>query len=255
METGGTVLVLGSAPHAVEARTWPRSRFSTLVVLNNAWRIREDWDFLVAPDDFPADRRPGLLRSGQRVIGSDTYVPANNVHGGIFYAGGTMAFSAAYWVLAALRPRTLGFFGCDMVYPSQGQTHFYGTGSADPLRQDKSLRNLEAKSARLMLHAARQGTACVRLGDGPSRLLFPQAEIEALDQVAPANPRAGGALFDALKAEEAKLNFHEPSGRYWKVDEAFSTQAIDALDRRWVQAVKARGTAGGTSAPVSFAAR
>ena len=76
--------------------------------------------------------------------------------GGIVYAGATMAFTAGYWALSALQPRVLAYLGCDMIYP-QGQTHFYGTGAADPLRPDPTLQNLRAKSARLELLAARAG--------------------------------------------------------------------------------------------------
>jgi len=71
-----------------------------------------------------------------------------------------MAFTAGYWALHALRPEVMGFIGCDMVYPKTGATHFYGTGTADPLRDDVTLQDLGAKSARLMVMAAAQGCAC-----------------------------------------------------------------------------------------------
>ena len=81
-------------------------------------------------------------------------MPIQNDLGGFVYAGGTMAFTAGYWALGALRPDVMAFFGCDMVYPTEG-SHFYGNGNADPLRDDITLRNLEAKSARLSIIAAR----------------------------------------------------------------------------------------------------
>ena len=62
---GGVVLILGSAPDAIRSRDWPREAFGTLVAINNAWRVREDWDYLIFPDDFPPDRRPAQLRSEQ----------------------------------------------------------------------------------------------------------------------------------------------------------------------------------------------
>ncbi len=64
-----------------------------------------------------------------------------------------------------------------MHYPP-GQTHFYGTGSADPLRPDITLQSLEAKSARLMILAAMEGCAMVNLSTGPSRLVFPRVRAD-----------------------------------------------------------------------------
>ncbi len=39
-----TVLILGSAPDAVHSRLWQREVFSSIVAINNEWRVREDWD-------------------------------------------------------------------------------------------------------------------------------------------------------------------------------------------------------------------
>lgn len=44
------------------------------------------------------------MSSGQTLIGADAFVPAKNAYGGIIYAGATMAVTAGYWALAALRP-------------------------------------------------------------------------------------------------------------------------------------------------------
>lgn len=178
------VLVVGSAPDAVRCRVWSRSVFSEIIVINNAWRIRDDWDYMIAPDDFPRDRMPPTFGPGQSLVRSGEYVPANNRFGGVFYAGGTMAFTTGYWALHALRPSVLAFVGCDMVYAAWGKTHFYGTGDPDPLRDDLSLRSLEAKSARLMLHAAEIECACVRLSNQESRLVFPTTTVEELGRAA-----------------------------------------------------------------------
>ncbi|MEM1302638.1 MAG: hypothetical protein AAGH17_08655, partial [Pseudomonadota bacterium] len=130
------VLMLGSGPNAIAARDWDRGPIDRIVAINNAWRIRDDWDDLVCPEDFPQDRRPRTVTPQQRLIEADAFVPAQNAFGGFLYAGATMAFTAAYWVLHRYRPKVIGFLGCDMVYASQGSTHFYGTGTADPLRDD-----------------------------------------------------------------------------------------------------------------------
>jgi hypothetical protein len=230
------VLILGSAPDAVLCRDWPRTAVSDIVAINNAWRLRGDWDFLIAPDDFPPDRFPETRTAHQQLITSADYVPANNRFGGVFYAGGTMAFTAGYWALATLRPTVMAFLGCDMVYTRPGATHFYGSGRPDPLRRDPSLRSLEAKSARLMLHAQRLGCACVRLSSGASRLVFPSVRLEDLGELRHTDDGTPGALFDQVKQREERLGYHTPSGRYWEVSDTYSMAEIDDLDRSWLAA-------------------
>jgi len=239
LKTNRIVLIVGSAPDAPRCAYWPKSAFFSIVVINNAWRIRDDWDYLIAPDDFPAERRPKSMRAGQRFIGSEDYVPANNHFGGIFYAGGTMAFTAGYWALYALRPSVLAFHGCDMIYATSGKTHFYGNGEMDPLRRDLSLRSLEAKSARLLLHAAKLGCACVRLSTGKSRLVFPSVQPGHLGDFASKPPAKPGTLFDKAVSEEARFGFRCETGRYWEVYERFCPEKVDALDALWLQAGRA----------------
>ena len=228
------VLVLGSGPNVVETRDWPRHPFDRIVAINNAWAVRPDWDDLIHPDDFPAARMPRALAPGQRIIRAADYVPLQNRFGGFVYAGGTMAFTAGYWALAALQPRVIAVMGCDMVYPAQSQTHFYGTGTADPLRADVTLRSLEAKSARFMLMAAASGCAVVNLSQDESRLVFPRSTASAAATARPQPyDRAEAA---AALAEEARLGYLVPSGKYWKEEARFDPLAIDALDRRWLRA-------------------
>lgn len=223
---------------AVQARDWPRAPFDGIVAINNAHALRPDWDYLVYPWDFPADRLP-QRQPGQKLIDETAFVPAQNALGGFVYAGGTMAFTAAYWALHALRPKVIATFGCDMHYPATGPSHFYGTGQPDPLRRDITLRSLEAKSARLMTLAALQGCAMVNLSTGPSRLVFPRV---ARDKAHLARPLA----FDHRRAEqaldrEAALAYFEPSGRYWDVASRFDTAQIDALDALWLQTAPTSG--------------
>ena len=228
-------LMLGSAPNALEAREWPRAPFDHIVTINNAWRIRDDWDDLCCPWDFPEDRRP-TPAADQRLILQEDFVPAQNLYGGFVYAGGTMAFTTAYWMLAALKPAVLAVLGCDMHYPASGQTHFYGTGTADPLRPDITLRSLEAKSARLMVLAAMQGCATVNLSSGPSRLVFPRAARADLPQTRPAAFDA--ALAQAALTRETALAYQVPSGRYWEEAARFDTAELDRLDQMWLNAAQ-----------------
>ncbi|WP_108388334.1 hypothetical protein [Yoonia sediminilitoris] len=214
---------------------WPRVPFDRIVAINNAWSVRPDWDDLIHPDDFPVERQPLELAPHQRIIRSADYVPSQNDYGGFVYAGGTMAFTAGYWALAAHRPRVMAVLGCDMVYPKTEKTHFYGTGTADPLRSDVTLRSLEAKSARLMALASMQGCAMVNLSTRESRLVFPRGTPETAEQAKPA-PVNENIIRQAL-AEETRLGYYVPSGKYWKEEDRFDPNAIDALDALWLKSV------------------
>lgn len=229
-----TVLIIGSGPNAMTAQSWARAPFDRIVAINNAWRVRPDWNDLIHPEDFPLDRRPLDLSSGQRIVTACDYVPLQNKFGGFVYAGGTMAFTAAYWALAALRPSVIAVIGCDMVYPASGNTHFYGTGTADPLREDITLRSLEAKSARLAALAAKAGCAMVNLSADPSRLTFPRSTPAQSAANLPLHYNATAVA--AALAEEQRLGYYVPSGKYWKEEDRFDPTAIDALDQLWLTA-------------------
>jgi hypothetical protein len=228
-------LILGSGPNVVAARDWNRAPFDRIVAINNAWQVRDDWDDLIHPDDFPQDRWPATLGYDQRIIRASDYVPLQNTFGGFVYAGGTMAFTASYWALAALKPRVIAVMGCDMVYDDSAKTHFYGKGTADPLRKDVTLRSLEAKSARLMALAAREGCVMVNLSQDKSRLVFPRTSPETLATVKPA-PWDETLVQAALQREE-QIGYYVPSGKYWKEESRFDTDVIDELDRLWLRTV------------------
>jgi hypothetical protein len=227
------VLILGSGPNVVQCKDWPRAPFDKIVAINNAWAVREDWDVFIHPDDFPRERWPADLRAEQTTIRAADYVPVQNSFGGFVYAGGTMAFTAGYWALGALKPAVIAFLGCDMTYDAS-QTHFYGKGTADPLRADVSLRSLEAKSARFAALAAGAGCAAVNLSLDASRLTFPRS--------APGEAAAGvplqydQTLIAAALQEEARLGYVVPSGEYWKEEDRFDIDAIDDLDQLWLKA-------------------
>ncbi len=236
------ILILGSGPNAPEASEWPRTWFDRIVVINNAWRVRADWDDLIFPEDFPEDRRPGRITPRQRLIEADQFVPTQNALGGFVYAGGTMAFTAGYWALQALRPKVIAFMGCDMVYPTSGNTHFYGTGAADPLRPDITLQDLGAKSARLGLLAARLGCTCVNLSRSESELLFQRCDPMALREASLEN--AEDALVENLLNQEKALGYYVPDGRYWEQESRFDGRALAELDAGWRAAWSSRKRTG-----------
>ncbi|MFN3970770.1 MAG: hypothetical protein ACK4L4_05270 [Gemmobacter sp.] len=232
-----TVMILGSGPNVTQARGWARAPFDHILAINNAHAVRADWDALIHAHDFPADRRP-MPGAGQRLVTEDDFVPVQNRYGGFVYAGGTMAFTAGYWALGAEAPGVIGLMGCDMHYPANGPTHFYGRGSPDPLRPDVTLQSLEAKSARLMVLAAMQGCAVVNLSQGPSRLALPRVAPAHLRGARPA-PWDAGAAHEAL-AEEKRLGYLVPSGRYWEEAARFDADALAALDDLWLAAARVR---------------
>lgn len=230
-----TVIIMGSGPGVLLAQGWVKEPRQTLVAINNAWQVRPDWDWLIHPEDFPEDRHPQNLLPTQKVATADDYVPIQNAFGGFVYAGGTMAFTAAYWALGALKPRVIAMVGCDMVYPTTGRTHFYGNGEADPLRDDITLRSLEAKSARLMIMAAQEGCAMVNLSVAPeSRLIYPRARRNELATLRPQSfaTKAVSAAQDA----EAEADYMVPSGRYWTEAERFDPAVVDRIDALWLNA-------------------
>jgi hypothetical protein len=233
------VLMLGSGPTAPEARDWDRSGIDTILAINNAHLVRPDWDLHIYPWDFPEDRRP-IPGPHQRAVTQEDFVPAQNDFGGFVYAGGTMAFTAAYWALSALRPRVIAAFGCDMHYPP-GQTHFYGAGTADPLRPDITLQSLEAKSARLLILAAMRGCAMVNLSFGPTRLVFPRMTLGDLPDARPL-PFDADLAATALR-REVELGYLVPSGRYWVEAERFDPAALREVDAMWLAAAGIRATA------------
>lgn len=228
------VLMLGSGPTVTEAAHWPRAPFDHVVAINNAHAVRPDWTHHIYPWDFPAERR-GIARDGQRIVTQEDFVPAQNAFGGFVYAGGTMAFTTAYWALHALKPRVIAAFGCDMHYP-KGQTHFYGAGTADPLRADITLQSLEAKSARLMILAAMEGCAMVNLSFGPSRLIFPRVTRDRAAHVRPL-PFDLRLADQALRRED-DLGYHVPSGRYWEEADRFDPAELRRLDMLWLAAAR-----------------
>lgn len=228
------VLILGSGPNSIAARRFAPDIFDARVAINNAWRVRPDWTHLIYPEDFPKDRQPQGCAPDQTFVTAQDYVPAQNALGGFVYAGGTMAFTAGYWALHALRPRVLAFVGCDMVYAPSGNTHFYGTGTADPLRDDITLQDLSAKSARLEITAARLGCQCVNLSRDESRLTFPRASVNGLATLATIPVKAPAET--EADRREAELGYMVESGRYWQESQGIIAQDLSEIDALWTKA-------------------
>ena len=229
------VLIIGSAPDALEAQNFNRELFQGIVAINNAWNVRDDWDFCIFPDDFPENRRPNENKE-QKLISSEQYVPLQNKYGGFVYSGGTMAFTAGYWVLGYFKPKTIGYIGCDMVYDGE-DTHFYGKGTPDPLRKDPTLKNLKAKSARLEAIAASQNCSIFNLSKKPkSNLVFRRNRLENIPEE-PTPRRVNTELLKVVLEKEKSLGYFIKNGKYWKHLAEFDQKKIDVIDELWLQAI------------------
>jgi hypothetical protein len=231
--TPSIALILGSGPSALKLKDWPKPDNLKIIAINNAWAAHPDWDYLVHAGDFPVSRMPERLAPLQSVHSHESYVPAQNRYGGFVYGGGTMAYTAGYWALDTIVPDILAYFACDMTY-SGTMTHFYGNGTADPLRPDVTLQSLEAKSARLMALAGMQGCACVNLSAEPAtRLMFPRVKFADLTRPVEAvatNPE----LVEAALLEEARLGYMVEDGEYWRHTESFDAGALSRIDEMWL---------------------
>ena len=225
------ILIIGSAPDALEAQSFNREHFHCLVAINNAWNVRKDWDYCIFPDDFPENRRPNEDRD-QKLIGSEQYVPIQNKFGGFVYSGGTMAFTAGYWALGHFNPKAIAYIGCDMIYDEK-DTHFYGRGTPDPLREDPTLKNLKAKSARLEALAASQNCSVFNLSKKPrSNLIFRRNSLEKIPEEC--TPRSVNRdLLKVALQQEKRLGYYVEDGKYWKYLAKFDQEKIDALDTLW----------------------
>jgi hypothetical protein len=241
------VLIVGSAPDAVRVQSWDLAGLNACVVVNNAWRLLEDWDYLIYPEDFPSERLPPSEKLlGKKVVTAKEFVPEQNHFGGFVYAGGTMAFTAGYWALGALKPDVIAYLGCDMVYTkaSEQATHFYGVGTPDPLRSDITLQSLEAKSVRFMAIAQMNHCRIVNLSELPeSRLLFPRVAFSKLmgmldnHQLNDARISLNANLVSQALSVEEKLSYMAHSGRYWEELHAFDPIRLKELDSLWLSSV------------------
>ena len=230
-----SVLILGSGPNVLQARDWISHPFDRVVAINNAWQVRCDWSHVIFPFDFPDAKKPKSLKKNQFIVTQEDFVPIQNHFGGFVYAGGTMAFTTGYWALGYFKPSYIAFLGCDMHYPDVEKTHFYGSGTADPLRDDISLMSLEAKSNRFYAYSLEQGCQVTNLSSGPSRLTFPRQKLH--DKL-PKPLYVNSELQRKAKAKERKLGYFIPSGRYWEAVETFDRQEIMNLDKLWYDAVE-----------------
>ncbi|UXS03433.1 hypothetical protein [Agrobacterium tumefaciens] len=244
-------LIVGSGPSAPSLESRELTSI-TKVAINNAWLVRSDFDYVVYPFDFPSERRPPSNYCG-RQISNAGYMEAINTAGGIIFGGATMAFAAGYWAVYTLRSKTIGVFASDMVYRGT-KTHFYGNGTADPLRSDVSLQHLEAKSARLFLWALTNGVLLVNCSEEPeSRLVYPRLSLSDLSNHEGVVGQNYGDLIErANEVFELERNapFDAKREDYWTLaDTPDKMNYIHFIDKQWAATIPLIQTAFSDLAP------
>ncbi len=107
----------------------------TIVAVNSAWQVCNDWTYWVHTNDYDGPR-PTSLNPEQVEIWAKhenpqyEYCRVLNKYGGQYQCGIGISINASYWVLDVLKPDILGYLGNDLTYtPNEnGNTHFYGVG-------------------------------------------------------------------------------------------------------------------------------
>jgi len=144
------VIIVGSGVNCREINSWNTEGY-LIVVVNNAWKAVNRWNYLCYPGDFtdlPKGR--GILVTGRHI---NTLVAKSGILRKSYH--GTMFFTASYWALVALNPSEIGYIGMDMQYDKPNNA-FYGDAKPDPLRfkdelntwfdelqEDADLRNVQ----------------------------------------------------------------------------------------------------------------
>ncbi len=181
------VLILGSAPYAIEAAGWPVGLFDHVVAIHDAWSIREDWTHMIHRRDFSVDRRPVLLEGDQKVVTEAEFSPVQTLYGGAPYTGEGMAFVAGYWALAALMPSQIYYFGCDMIDLGAGRTQGHEDQLGEACRPHGMGENTAAKARRLEYFAAQETCGIGNLSPYRSALPYQRVTLEGLDRLRPAS--------------------------------------------------------------------
>lgn len=237
-----TVTVVGSGPAAPRVADL-LSDETIVVAINNAWRAVPRWDYSLYADDFPELAKPPGPRRARNARSSPQYWPAMNAFGGMLYCGASMGLAAGYWLLRTLPFSQISYYAADLVYDPR-KSHFYGQGTADPLRRDISLQDHTAKHLRLFYFGLKQGCLFLNASDAEeTRLPFPRVRSGAsvhhnmMTELLPELTRAGEAMDEvahAALALERAARFDWRSLDYWRfMEDAEAWRHVAEVDARW----------------------
>jgi len=125
------VLIVGSGFTANEVNDYDyKNNGWTIVAINNGWMACANYfDYHMYPNDYTRDRKvvPNYLPHQKYfVYTQDDLRP----YGGQAACGQSATLNIGYAVLRRLKPRVIGFLGCDMNYTPRedGATAIYGVG-------------------------------------------------------------------------------------------------------------------------------
>jgi hypothetical protein len=237
-----TVAVLGSGPAAPRAADLVCDE-TIVVAMNNAWYAVPRWDYALYSDDFPEASKPPAALRARYGRSSPQYWPAMNACGGLLYCGASMGLAAGYWLLQTLPFSQISYYAADLIYDAR-KSHFYGQGTADPLRRDISLQDHTAKYLRLFYFGLRQG--CLFLNASAAeetRLSFPRVRSGAslrqnlMAELMPALTSAREAMDEVAEAAlalERSAAFDWRALDYWRfIKDAQAWQHVAEVDARW----------------------
>jgi len=122
------VLIIGSGHSAKEYEKY-KNLDLIVVVVNNAWKITENWDYWVYAGDYKGDR-PITIKDNQTEITGVDYNKSMIKYGYVNKCGFSIMLNTSYWVIENLNPSEIYYLGADMDYnpDEKGNTHFYGIG-------------------------------------------------------------------------------------------------------------------------------
>ena len=123
-----------------------------------------------------------------------------------------------------------------MYYTNKGNTHFYGRGKPDPLRDDITLTSLRACSYRMLILAKMRGCDIVSLSPGETNLHVPQTSFHELLDYQATFKICTTKVEQALKLEK-RLNYYVEDGRYWLKEKSFCQGELQKLDQIWIDAM------------------
>lgn len=240
-----TLTIVGSGRTARLVNDYfSKDREAIVWALNNAWTAVNDYDKIFYSDDFPAQRKPPAHVLSRMGLSGPIYYPKIQYFNGILLCGATIALAAGYTAISMMPFSQISFFACDMNY-GEGQTHFYGVGSPDPLRRDPSLQNIRAKFLRLFYFGLKQRCLIINASPELETLLSLPRDLSGGVLNQNIIPRISGAMLKlersldklaltAIKAENAApfATSHDDYRDSINSQEVWSYCAM--IDRAWL---------------------
>lgn len=121
------VLLIGSGPSAllVTKYRWVEKGW-VIAVVNHGWMATTEWTYMIHSHDY----KTGFPKAREDQYQTDNITSILNKFGGYSKIGFSITLCASYFILGTLKPKVIGYLGCDMNYTpnKQGDTCIYGIG-------------------------------------------------------------------------------------------------------------------------------